>query len=174
MADCWRGLYCIHSPQKSQIFCKMSLLLHTNEECCMKRKYFCISAVCIHEFQGVPWLSDITLFVRYFAPHTLCNCEAVVHLRFCHLGQDLMELGDYLDAPLSEVSCWRAEQKGMHSRLLDGQDAWASVAHPWFTPPVIYADVTWTRKDSLSQKLANMKSLQKQLLVPENCAMTFM
>lgn len=96
-----------------------------------------LSTVWIHEFQGVPWLSDITLFVMYFAPHTLCNCEAVVYLRFCHLGQYLMELGDYLDAPLSEVlhfvqsgGCWRAVNRKGYGRLLDGQDAWASVAHP--------------------------------------------
>jgi hypothetical protein len=60
-----------------------------------------------------------------------------VYLRFCHLGHYLTEQGDYLGALIREVlyfvrsgCCWRAEQKGMHSRLLDGQDAWANVAHP--------------------------------------------
>jgi hypothetical protein len=48
-----------------------------------------------------------------------------------------MEQGDYLDATLTEGlhfvwsgGCWRDEQKGMYSRLLDGQDVWGNVAHP--------------------------------------------
>jgi hypothetical protein len=32
-------------------------------------------------------------------PHVLCDCEAIVHLRFRHLGQFFIEQGDYYDAP---------------------------------------------------------------------------
>jgi hypothetical protein len=37
------------------------------------------------------------------ATHALCDCEAIAHLRFCHLGRFFMEPGDYYDAPISEV-----------------------------------------------------------------------
>jgi hypothetical protein len=37
------------------------------------------------------------------ATHVLCDCEAVAHLRFHHLGQFFMEPGDYYDAPISRV-----------------------------------------------------------------------
>jgi hypothetical protein len=35
--------------------------------------------------------------------HVLCACEAIAHLRFCHLDQFFMEPGDYDDAPISRV-----------------------------------------------------------------------
>jgi hypothetical protein len=35
--------------------------------------------------------------------HILCDCEAIAHLRFRHLGQFCMEPSDYYDAPISEV-----------------------------------------------------------------------
>jgi hypothetical protein len=37
------------------------------------------------------------------ATHVLCDCEAIAHLQFCHLGQFFMEPGDYYGAPLSKV-----------------------------------------------------------------------
>jgi hypothetical protein len=33
------------------------------------------------------------------ATHVLCDCEAIAHLRFCHLGQFFMEPSDFYDAP---------------------------------------------------------------------------
>jgi hypothetical protein len=33
------------------------------------------------------------------ATHILCDCEAVAHIRFHHLGQFFMEPSDYYDAP---------------------------------------------------------------------------
>jgi hypothetical protein len=35
--------------------------------------------------------------------HVLCDCEAIAHLWFCHLGQFFMEPGVYYDAPISRV-----------------------------------------------------------------------
>jgi hypothetical protein len=35
--------------------------------------------------------------------YILCDCEAVAHLRFRHLGQFFMELSDYYDAPIHKV-----------------------------------------------------------------------
>jgi hypothetical protein len=35
--------------------------------------------------------------------HILCDCEAIVHLRFRHLGQFFMEPSDLYDAPISRV-----------------------------------------------------------------------
>jgi hypothetical protein len=35
--------------------------------------------------------------------HILCDCEAVAHVRFRHLGQFLMEPSDYYDAPIYKV-----------------------------------------------------------------------
>jgi hypothetical protein len=35
--------------------------------------------------------------------HVLCDCEAIAHLRFRHLGQSFMEPADYYDAPISKV-----------------------------------------------------------------------
>jgi hypothetical protein len=37
------------------------------------------------------------------ATHTLCDCEAISHLRFRHLGQFFMEPNDYYDVPLNKV-----------------------------------------------------------------------
>jgi hypothetical protein len=37
------------------------------------------------------------------ATHVLCDCEAIAHLRFRHLGQFFMEPGDYYDAPIGRV-----------------------------------------------------------------------
>jgi hypothetical protein len=37
------------------------------------------------------------------ATHVLCDCQAIAHLRFRHLGQFFMEPGDYYDAPISKV-----------------------------------------------------------------------
>jgi hypothetical protein len=37
------------------------------------------------------------------ATHVLCDCEAVAHIRFCHLGQFFMEPSDYYDAPIDKV-----------------------------------------------------------------------
>jgi hypothetical protein len=37
------------------------------------------------------------------ATHILCDCEAVAHVRFRHLGQFFMEPSDYCDAPLEKV-----------------------------------------------------------------------
>jgi hypothetical protein len=33
----------------------------------------------------------------------LCECEAVAHIRFRHLGQFFMEPSDYYDAPIDKV-----------------------------------------------------------------------
>jgi hypothetical protein len=37
------------------------------------------------------------------ATHILCDCEAVAHVRFRHLGQVFMEPSDYYDAPINKV-----------------------------------------------------------------------
>jgi hypothetical protein len=37
------------------------------------------------------------------ATHVLCDWEAIVHLRFRHLGQFFMEPSDYYDVPISKV-----------------------------------------------------------------------
>jgi hypothetical protein len=37
------------------------------------------------------------------ATHVLCDCEAIAHLWFRHLGTFFMEPSDYYDAPLSKV-----------------------------------------------------------------------
>jgi hypothetical protein len=37
------------------------------------------------------------------ATHVLCDCEALDHLRFRHLGQFLMEPGDFYDVPIGKV-----------------------------------------------------------------------
>jgi hypothetical protein len=37
------------------------------------------------------------------ATHILCDCEAVAHLRFHHLGQFFMDQNDYYDAPIYKV-----------------------------------------------------------------------
>jgi hypothetical protein len=37
------------------------------------------------------------------ATHNLCDCEAVAHIRFRHLGQFFMEPSDYYDAPIDKV-----------------------------------------------------------------------
>jgi hypothetical protein len=37
------------------------------------------------------------------ATHVLCDCRAIAHLRFRHLGQFFMEPGDCYDAPISRV-----------------------------------------------------------------------
>jgi hypothetical protein len=37
------------------------------------------------------------------ATHILCDCEAVAHVRFHHLGQFFMEPSDYYDAPIGKV-----------------------------------------------------------------------
>jgi hypothetical protein len=34
------------------------------------------------------------------ATHVLCDCEAIAHLRFRHLGQFFMEPGDYYDTSI--------------------------------------------------------------------------
>jgi hypothetical protein len=49
------------------------------------------------------------------APHVLCDCEAIAHLRFRHLGQFFMEPGDYYDTPISRVL-----QFTQSARLLKG------------------------------------------------------
>jgi hypothetical protein len=127
----------------------------------MMRKYFRINTIWIHEFQGVPWLSDITSFVMYFASHTLCNCEALAYLRFYHLGQYLMELGGYLDIPLSEVlhfvrsgDCWRAEQK-----ILRWSGCMCQCG-----PPLIHPSI----HSFFGPKMRSYEAFAEQLLVPEN------
>jgi hypothetical protein len=37
------------------------------------------------------------------ATHILCECEALAYLRFCHLGQHLMEPSDYFDVPTYKI-----------------------------------------------------------------------
>jgi hypothetical protein len=37
------------------------------------------------------------------AIHILCDCEAVAHIRFRHLGQFFLETSDYYDAPIEKV-----------------------------------------------------------------------
>jgi hypothetical protein len=37
------------------------------------------------------------------ATHILCDCEAVAHVTFCHLGQFFMEPSDYHDTPIYNV-----------------------------------------------------------------------
>jgi hypothetical protein len=60
----------------------------------------------------------LTIPVRYFkknflplkeldddesATHILCDCEAITHLWFCHLGQFFMEPSDSYDDPISKI-----------------------------------------------------------------------
>jgi hypothetical protein len=35
--------------------------------------------------------------------HVLCDCEALAHLRFRHLGQFFMEPGDFYGVPMGRV-----------------------------------------------------------------------
>lgn len=37
------------------------------------------------------------------ATHILHDCEAIAHLKCCHLGQFFMEPSDYYDAPINKV-----------------------------------------------------------------------
>jgi hypothetical protein len=37
------------------------------------------------------------------ATDVLCDCEAIAHLQFRHLGQFFMEPSDYYDTPISKV-----------------------------------------------------------------------
>jgi hypothetical protein len=37
------------------------------------------------------------------ATHILCDCEAIAHSRFRHLGQFFMEPSDFYDAPTNKV-----------------------------------------------------------------------
>jgi hypothetical protein len=37
------------------------------------------------------------------ATHVLCDCEALAHLRFRHLGQFFVEPGDFYDVPIGKV-----------------------------------------------------------------------
>jgi hypothetical protein len=37
------------------------------------------------------------------ATHVLCDCEAIAHLRYRHLGQFFMEPSDFYDVPISKV-----------------------------------------------------------------------
>jgi hypothetical protein len=37
------------------------------------------------------------------ATHILCDCEAIAHLRFRHLGQYFLEPSDYYDTPINKV-----------------------------------------------------------------------
>jgi hypothetical protein len=37
------------------------------------------------------------------ATYILCDCEAIAHLRFRHLGQFFMEPSDFYDAPIFKV-----------------------------------------------------------------------
>jgi hypothetical protein len=37
------------------------------------------------------------------ATHILCDCEAIAHLRFCHLGQFFMEPSYYYDIPINKL-----------------------------------------------------------------------
>jgi hypothetical protein len=37
------------------------------------------------------------------ATYVLCDCEAIAHLRFRHLGQLFMEPSDFYDARISKV-----------------------------------------------------------------------
>jgi hypothetical protein len=37
------------------------------------------------------------------ATHNLCDCKAIAHVRFCHLGQFFMEQSDYYDTPIYKV-----------------------------------------------------------------------
>jgi hypothetical protein len=38
-----------------------------------------------------------------YSQFILCDCEAVAHVRFRHLGQFSMEPSDYYDAPVCKV-----------------------------------------------------------------------
>jgi hypothetical protein len=57
------------------------------------------------------------------ATHVLCDCEAIAHLGFRHLGQFLMEPGDFFDVPISKVlhfirsvELTKGYSKGKHNR----------------------------------------------------------
>jgi hypothetical protein len=44
------------------------------------------------------------------ATRVLCDSEAIAHLWFRHLGQIVMETGDYYDAPISKVLAVHSKQ----------------------------------------------------------------
>jgi hypothetical protein len=57
------------------------------------------------------------------ATHDVCDCEAIAHLRFPHLGQFFMEPSDFNDAPISKVLHFirsvgliKGYSKGKHNR----------------------------------------------------------
>jgi hypothetical protein len=58
------------------------------------------------------------------ATHILCDCEAIAYLKFCHLGQVIMEPSDYYDAPWSPT---------FHSkcRINKGLIKWNSLVSDW-------------------------------------------
>jgi hypothetical protein len=53
-------------------------------------------------------LEDDPICERYLeadesAAHVLCDCEALAHLRFRHLGLFFMKPSDFYDAPIGKV-----------------------------------------------------------------------
>jgi hypothetical protein len=48
-------------------------------------------------------ISEMCLEADESATHVFCDCEAIAHLRFHHVGQFFMEPDDYYDAPISKV-----------------------------------------------------------------------
>jgi hypothetical protein len=62
-------------------------------------------------WSGLDWLrvqwDDLTcemcLKEDESATHILCDCGAIAHLRFRHLGQFFMEPSDYYGAPINKV-----------------------------------------------------------------------
>jgi hypothetical protein len=73
------------------------------------------------------------------ATHILCDCEAIVYLRFRHLGQLFMEPSDYYDGPINKVLHFIRSRidKGLNKKGGSTIDHWRSrckgriiMAHP--------------------------------------------
>jgi hypothetical protein len=54
-------------------------------------------------FWDIAPCSPVHRITQRYIPEVLCDCEAVAHLRFRHLGQFFMEPSDYYDAPINKV-----------------------------------------------------------------------
>jgi hypothetical protein len=56
-----------------------------------------------HDTRGILVVPNLSLQVSVGPTHILCDCEAIVYLRFRHLGQFFMVPSDYYDAPINKV-----------------------------------------------------------------------
>jgi hypothetical protein len=68
--------------------------------------------------------------------YILCDCEAIAHIRFRHLGQFFMEPSDYYDAPINKVLHFIRGvglikiNKGEAQQIIKGSRARTGMVHP--------------------------------------------